>query len=77
MLNWPDREEGGISSVGRAPALHAGSHGFDFRILHVEFRFAKIRVSHDGWAVQWAAVGGETHGQTPQNKHHRTEVESL
>ena len=27
-------ELGGISSVGRAPALQAGGHEFDSRILH-------------------------------------------
>ena len=29
------RGERGISSVGRAFALHAKGHGFDFRILHL------------------------------------------
>ena len=30
----------GISSVGRAFALHAKGHGFDFRILHLIFGVA-------------------------------------
>ena len=43
----------GISSAGRAPALHAGGQGFDPLILHhicgsgsgVEHRLAKARVA--------------------------------
>ena len=33
------RQDWGISSNGRAPALHAGGTGIDARILHILFSF--------------------------------------
>ena len=39
-LNW------GISSKGRAPALHAGGTGIDARILHTFFFFFLLFVAN-------------------------------
>ena len=35
LAAWYKLEHGGISSNGRAPALHAGSTGIDTRILQI------------------------------------------
>ena len=41
----------GISSVGRAPALQAGGHGFESRILHQGLCVAKNKHSAESYLL--------------------------
>ena len=44
---WPTHNgEGAVSSVGRAPALHAGCQGFESLTAHARSRRARLRLPH-------------------------------
>ena len=45
------RQDRGISSNGRAPALHAGGTGIDARILHIFFSFSPLH-SKFAWSFE-------------------------
>ena len=47
----------GISSIGRAPALHAGGQEFESLILHLQ----KKIYSHLGDGIQWNSDGFDTY----------------
>ena len=57
----------GISSVGRAPALQAGGHEFDSRILHLAVKTAEnlIRYSSLAQSVEHSAVNRSVVGSSP------------
>ena len=56
-----------ISSVGRAPALQAGGHEFDSRILHLAVITAEnlIRYSSLAQSVEHSAVNRSVVGSSP------------
>ena len=57
----------GISSVGRAPALQAGGHEFDSRILHLAVKTAEnlTRYSSLAQSVEHSAVNRSVVGSSP------------
>jgi prevent-host-death family protein len=66
-INWaPDFHlEGAVAQLGRAPAWHAGGHGFESRQLHSSIQSGKKVVgAHDfrnrfGWYMERATAGEE------------------
>ena len=63
----------GISSVGRAPALQAGGHEFDSRILHLAVKTAEnlIRYSSLAQSVEHSAVNRSVVGSSPTGGAHK------
>ena len=57
----------GISSVGRAPALQAGGHEFDSRILHFSSEGCCVTIKYSSLAqsVEHAAVNRSVVGSSP------------
>ena len=62
----------GISSVGRAPALQAGGHEFDSRILHLAvktaenlIRYSSLAQSVEHSSVEHSAVNRSVVGSSP------------
>ena len=57
----------GISSVGRAPALQAGGHEFDSRILHSSSGSCCVTIKYSSLAqsVEHAAVNRSVVGSSP------------
>ena len=63
----------GISSVGRAPALQAGGHEFDSRILHLAVKTAEnwIKYSSLAQSVEHSAVNRSVVGSSPTGGAHK------
>lgn len=68
-INWAHDFllEGAVAQLGRAPAWHAGGHGFESRQLHSPITPGQHVVgAHDfrncfGWYMERAAAGEEAH----------------
>ena len=64
----------GISSVGRAPALQAGGHEFDSRILHFSSGSCCVTIKYSSLAqsVEHAAVNRSVVGSSPTGGAYKT-----